>query len=696
MATNWQIGDRIQNRWEIHKILRGGMGVVYIVYDHEHHNAYAAKTFQDEVFARSPLIAQRFTHEALTWVNLDVHQNVTRAHLVQNIEGKPYLFLEFVSGGDLSSWIGAPRLTQDLTQVLRFAIHFCDGMTHALLKGIKAHRDIKPSNCLITHDATLKVTDFGLSKLFDDTSPEVETRDVQGLSMAMTRTGSAAGTPPYMAPEQFDDAKRVDVRADIYSFGVMMYEMLTGRLPFVGRSKEELKRLHKQEQPPSLRKDWPEMSGIVERCLAKEAKDRYVGFEAVRKELGRIYETLTGERAPEAVKGRDLGAVEWANKGNSLSNLEKNEEAMQCFDRALEINPGYENAWYNKGVLLARLGRVEEAMACYDRGLKINPRSEMAWNNKGSALAELGRVEEAIMSYDRALEINPRHGGGWFNKGYALTQRARYEEAITCLDRALEINHRLGDAWIIKGDALHELGRVEESITCYDHALEISPRRAQVWINKGARLGELAQYEEAIACFDRGIEIDPGFETAWNNKGFALGKLGRAEEGIACYDRALEINPKFDMTWNNKGNVLGELGRLQEAVACYDRALKINPLFVDAWINKGARLDELGRFEDAMACYDRALGINPQSPNAWYNKGVALGRFGQDEKAMECFDRALEINPRYAEAWFNKAAALANSGRRAEALACFEQANRLGLPQAALIIAQLRQALGQR
>jgi len=84
MATNWQIGNKIRNRWEICKILRSGMGIVYIVYDHEHHDAYAAKTFQDEVFARNPATADRFTQEALAWVNLDVHQNGKRGQVLQS------------------------------------------------------------------------------------------------------------------------------------------------------------------------------------------------------------------------------------------------------------------------------------------------------------------------------------------------------------------------------------------------------------------------------------------------------------------------------------------------------------------------------------------------------------------------------------------------------------------------------------
>jgi len=256
MANEWLDGSR--KRWEIYKVLGGGMGIVYVVYDHEFREPFAAKTFQDELFKRNPMVAERFTQEALAWTRLDRHENIAQARWVENIQGKPFLFLEYVSGGDLSDWIGTPRLSEDLPQVLRFAIQLCDGMSHALSKGIQAHRDIKPANCLITEDHTLKVTDFGLAKVFDEARPldgagrEVEAANVPALSIGATHTGTGAGTPPYMAPEQFDDAKHVDVRADVYSFGVMLYEMLAGRLPFQGRTWQELERLHKTQPPPHL------------------------------------------------------------------------------------------------------------------------------------------------------------------------------------------------------------------------------------------------------------------------------------------------------------------------------------------------------------------------------------------------------------------------------------------------------------
>ena len=113
---------------------------------------------------KNPEIAKRFMHEALTWVKLDAHPNLVQARMVQSIQGRPFLFLEYVSGGDLSKLIGIRRLTEDLLEVLRFALQFCDGISYAFSKGLKVHRDIKPQNCLITHENILKITDFGLNR----------------------------------------------------------------------------------------------------------------------------------------------------------------------------------------------------------------------------------------------------------------------------------------------------------------------------------------------------------------------------------------------------------------------------------------------------------------------------------------------------------------------------------------------------
>jgi WD40 repeat protein/tetratricopeptide (TPR) repeat protein len=569
MKASWQIGDRIQNRWEIHRILKGGMGVIYIVYDHQHQMPFALKSFQEEVFARDPAIAHRFTQEALAWVNLEVHPNVTQAWFVETIQGRPFLLLEYVSGGDLGKWISTPRLTEDLPQVLRFAIQFCDGMIHAMSKGIKTHRDIKPQNCLITEDCTLKVTDFGLAKVLGTAEglalpkhkgkgsgglwgwlfgrsqtkgePEPETVTYHSLSVGMTGTGAVAGTPTHMAPEQFDDAKHVDVRADIYSFGVMLFQMVVGRLPFAGRTWQDYERLHKSQLAPELETPYPELKRVVRTCLAKDPTCRFPNFGAVREQLTGLYHTLTGEPAPQPLTGQQLNAAGWSNKGLNLSELGRMKDAFACFDQALAIDPDHAPAWSNKGLALLRLERHQEALACFDRGLKNRPRSEILWNNKGFALFRIGQLEEALGSLNRALEINPRFDKALANKGAVLFALGRHEEALACFDRALELNPHNERSWSDRGGLLTVLGRHQEALASLDRAFELNPL-AETLFNKAQLLRSLGSWQEAIGCFDRALALNPAFNLAWFGKGFILAAhLQRYAEALVCFQEAQRL-----------------------------------------------------------------------------------------------------------------------------------------------------------
>ena len=166
-----RVGDWIDNRYEVFDVRKGGMGVVFIVYDHEGefgHRVLALKTLLDEFLLDTRQVA-RFVTEIETWIKLDRHPNIVRAYSVQVIAGTPFVVLELVTGGDLRRWLGTSRLS--LPQALRFGIQFCLGMEHALRKGLYCHRDIKPENLLITEGGTLKITDFGLAKVRDERGP---------------------------------------------------------------------------------------------------------------------------------------------------------------------------------------------------------------------------------------------------------------------------------------------------------------------------------------------------------------------------------------------------------------------------------------------------------------------------------------------------------------------------------------------
>src|SRR5919197_3096389 len=131
--------------------------------------------------ARHSAVAEHFMQAAQTWINLDAHANLVQAHFVELIDGQPLLFLEYVSGGDLRDWLGIPRLTHDLPQVVRLAMQCCDAMVHALAQGVQVHRDIKPSNCLITADGALKLTDVGVASVFDRLEAEPDSTPARSV-----------------------------------------------------------------------------------------------------------------------------------------------------------------------------------------------------------------------------------------------------------------------------------------------------------------------------------------------------------------------------------------------------------------------------------------------------------------------------------------------------------------------------------
>jgi tetratricopeptide (TPR) repeat protein len=702
------------------------MGVVYIVYDRDGREALAAKTFQDEVFARNPLAVERFKREAFAWVNLDIHENIAQARFVETINGKPFLFLEYVSGGDLQSWIGTPRLTADLGRVLQFGIQFCDGMTHASSKGVKVHRDIKPQNCLVTEDFTLKVTDFGLAKIVEDEADdstglkdnkpqgfwqrvfghEAKVESADGLS----QTGATAGTPVYMSPEQFVDFKHVDVRADIYSFGVMFFQMIAGHLPFKGRSWLEFAQLHQSQSPPTKLIPNREAARIIERCLAKKPSDRFQDFSELRASLASAYGSVTKLTPPAATRGTRLDAANWSWKSVSLWSLDMPDEALAAADRSLALDAALPAAWIAKGCALQNLGRLEESATSYDRALALNPESAVAWANKDLLMKQRGDLQEGLACQKRALALQPLNEKTWANKGSALFDLGRFTEGLEAFDHALELNPHYANGWFNKGSLLQESGEYAKAVDCYRRAVTLNPRLDYAWFRMGVALEQLEKFEEAIHCYDRVLELNPRDVLALANKGGIFQDRKQSAEALKCLDRALEIDRKNATVWFNKGSLLIDLKRFKEAIASLEEAKKLGAsdaargiAFCQQMVGgdgpeelSAKALQELGsgRVQEALNLLDQALLLAPQSARAWLNKGVCLVHLNQAQQALECFNKSLALEPDLSEAWINKGAALGELGKHREALDCFLQAKRLGLPQADRAIAICRKNLG--
>ena len=636
LGAIYKKGDFIDQEHEVCDVLGvGGFGVVYLVYAHGLYESpggrrsrpflLALKTLRDE-YLENERTRERFRREANVWVDLERHPYIVRAHYVKEIAGRLYIAMQYIAPDSegLNSLRGhLERRPPDLAQSLRWAIQFCHGMEYAYAMGVRCHRDIKPDNILITSDHILKITDFGIAGILGAATEEpgvgLIAQDDRIDCLQLTMEGGGLGTPTHMPPEQFANPESCDERSDIYSFGVVLYQMRTGgKCPFSrprprDESKEEagdswraMRALHTDAPIPELNS---RLFPAIERCLQKKPCNRYRSFQELRSELEQMLRKLTSEviSAPEL---KDHEAWEWNNKAVSLEALKRYDEAIQCYEKALEIDPRCSDFWKGKGRVLGNVRRYEEATACYSKALEIDPRDAKTWAVKSAILNDLGRYEQASACGSKALEIDPKFPDAWYFKGSALNHLRRHEDAIACFSKALEIDPQFAASWLSKGDALSALGRPEDALACFSKALEIDPRCVVAWNNKGKDLIGFRPLEEAIACFSKALEIDPRYAVAWNNKGLTLHALGRPEEAVACFSKALEIDPRYAAAWDNKGFALGALGRYEEALACCSKALEIDPRAARAWNNKGAVLKALGRIDEASVCYAKAAEID--------------------------------------------------------------------------------------
>ena len=267
----------------------------------------------------------------------------------------------------------------------------------------------------------------------------------------------------------------------------------------------------------------------------------------------------------------------WHDRGISLFHLGKHQEAIECFDRVIEINPENIEAWYNKGLILKNLGEHQEAIECFDRVIEKNPEDEGAWGNKGLLLHELGELNEEIICYDNILRINPKDTAAWLNKGAALADLGEYQDAVVCFNKVLEIDPWSEEALLNKGITLGNLGEFQNAIECFDKILKINPNSIDAWFNKGITLHKLMKYQEASTCYTKMLKINPKDTRAWINKGVLLSDLGEYQKAIYSLNKALEIDPENGAVWLSKGMDLYKIGKYKEAITALQNFIKFVP-----------------------------------------------------------------------------------------------------------------------
>lgn len=575
-------GDIIKGVYRVDDVLAGGMGIVYICRKLRAEDAaqspgvlksasfdfgpppsseideclryQAIKSFRRTSLLRSES-RQRFNREALLWVSLSPHPNIVRALTFD--AGTPLLFLEYVDGGNLRERLGAQMDPKD---VARIALEFCSGMVFMYDSASIIHRDIKPANILLTRKGTVKITDFGIAHAF--TSPPEpgagsNTGSAAGPDFA-TRSGTVIGSLPWMSPEQFTAPDQVTVTSDIYSFGVVLFEMLTGQMPYTAASDNDWARKILTETPVSPAKlcgAAEEASTITMKCLEKNPENRFRDFAELRQaiELWAIsmgWSSVIPAHLQVADLEATMTAADWAGRGYAFGQLNRSQESYDCYVRARDIDPTYLGIHTNIGTALMRLSRNQDALEYYRKETELHPTLGLAWDTLGQGYAICNQLPEALEACRKAAELAPDNIGVVRKYSFAARRAGATEEhqrAVAAVKALLD-----GPGYDDPRSAINEAlmflqdGDRETGLELQSRSVEKYPHDALVWYNMGVTAHRYSRPEAALNCYSQAIERDRRSTLAFFYRGALRAQQGQNDLAQADWQAVLAIDPASD------------------------------------------------------------------------------------------------------------------------------------------------------
>ncbi len=687
------IGSRFGQYRILARAGAGGMGVVYRAEDLNLRRPVALKVLT-ETLEQDSIARERLLREARSASRLS-HSHIATIYDAGELEGQLFIAMEYVEGPSLAEKLrGGPVPIED---AIRIGAEVADALAAAHAHDV-IHRDIKPSNILLSNEGGSKVVDFGLALHRPAAAETLDATPTE--SGRLTQPGFTAGTVAYMSPEQVR-GKTPDGRSDLFSLGVVLYETITGRLPFAGPGPlaQAAAILHDAPAPlRDLRREAPPaLEEIVLRCLAKDPDARPPNGGFVRDALEALQQEVSSHAHPRVHRPRAVIRV----LAGALVLLGVAVAALialppMCPRLPLVRNPAA-RLLYDQGQQYEERGPniayLELAEQVYRQALQLEPRNALLLAALAHVLAlqhrsepTSARLEEACRLSQDAVDAAPSLAVAWIARGWCLLLGNRIDDALDAARNARDADPSDWRASALLGEALFRAGRVEPGLEEFRRG--IGQGRAAPRVALATKFFQLGRDDEAIIEYKRALQDAPGHPTALNNLAAIYVGQGRLLESIPYFERLLNLEPDPDAA-SNLGTVYFMLNRVDEAIHAYELACRVAPENPTYWRNLAEAHEKAGRVEDARRSFESALAAHDRRQAAAGSRdGVLLGRrafcvvkLGNKQEALENVKEALALDGRNADVLLSAAQVFALTGRRADAFTFVRRAIEAGSPR---------------
>ena len=603
------------------------MGTVYRAVDKSLGRTVALKVISKGHISTE--LKHRFAREAKAASALN-HPNIVTIYEYGSDNGVDFIAMEYLEGAGLNrilrqagSDAGLP-----LNTLLGYARQVASALDKAHAAGI-VHRDLKPANIMITNDGVAKVLDFGLARrdLVEEAGGDV-TR-----TAALTAVGVVMGTPEYMSPEQAS-GEPTDWRSDIFSFGIVLYEIVCARRPFQGATPLAVAQEVVWKKPPSpalLNPALPaDLSALIERCLCKDRTERpqaisdtirlltvhasppsgsqtrrrrisrmpwnsrrvatvavvflSVAFAAggailLREFRGRTPPPARATALPETSRDWTVEALKYLDRYDRKGYTD---QAIAALEKAIQLDN--ENALAYAALSEAYLRKRLEspdplwatrAMDAANQSLKLNDLLAAGHVALAGALLNAGKIAEAKASYDRAIRLEPDNGAAWRGLAVALERQKDPVQAETAYRKSLALEPSSWQSMISYATFLHAAGKDADATALLEKARQVSPDNARVNRNLGVLYHSAGRDDEAAAAFQRSLETAPT-QAGYSNLGTLLFYVGRYRDAVNAFEKASALDANTYVVWENLGDAYRwNPGTRNKAPEAYRRALQM-------------------------------------------------------------------------------------------------------------------------